>query len=245
MNRCLLISKTTGVIILSICLFLISSYRVSISAPFQLNSGEYVSTKYLEVLEKTLSPFTADGGRSINMVVVQKVQEMTEVLPIIDFHEGGPTFLVDQSGMVEIGDKAGFDVSSYKVQIINSNELLVGFDHFPLEKYIFTKDLQRFIRNKCMAGRYLDREGRLYNFESNGIATTPNKEFRFTVGIDHVPYRFDYIEDSETHQIYRFVKKKCNLEIYKVLDAIENQHGNDGSQVVPFASLHEVGCKAE
>jgi len=211
----------------------------------QLELGDFLSSNYLEVLEKTRSPLTAEDGRAINMVVVQKNQGVTDVLAIMNFHEGGSMFRVDQSGTVTLKKTAGMDTSHYTVQIINNKEIIVGFNHFPPERFIFVKDLQGVISGKSMAGRYVDHEGRPYTFSSTGVATMPTGTFKFTIGSDHVPYRFDYIENSDTHQIYSFIRQKCHLDIYQVLDAVENQHGNDGSLKRLFVSLREVDCKAE
>ena len=243
MRRSLSISIVIVVMGIAVNLSLSRVDQITASSSSQLELGDFLSIKYLEVLEKTRSPLTAEGGRAINLVVVQKNEDVTEVLPIINFHEGGPTFQVDHSGTIKLGNAAGLDISHYVVQILNKKEISVGFNHFPQERFVFVNDLQGVIRSKSVAGRYVNREGRPYNFQSNGIATTPTTTFKFTVGIDHVPYHFDYIENSETHQIYRFVRKKCYLDIYEVLDAIENQHGNDGSHVKLFASLREVDCK--
>ncbi len=245
MRWSLAISIVVVVIGIVVSSSLMRADQITASPSSQLELGDFLSIKYLEVLEKTRSPLTAEGGRAINLVVVQKNQDVTEVLPIMNFHEGGPTFRVDQSGMIKLENAAGLDISHYIVQILNRKEISVEFNHFPKERFVFVKDLQGVISSKCVAGRYVDREGRPYKFESNGVATTPTMKFKFTVGTDHVPYHFDYIENADTHQIYRFVRKKCHLDIYEVLDAVENQHGNDGSHVKLFASLREVDCKGK
>lgn len=208
----------------------------------ELEAGNYLSDRYIKILEKTHSPLTAEEG-ALKLVVVKKLNNFAEILPIMNFHEGGPSFRVEHSGAVTLNNAAGLDIKHYTVRINKYDELTLGFNDFSPEKFILTKDLQDFIRRKSVAGSYIDNEGRSYKFEPNGIAITPTSTFRYTVGVDHIPYHFDYIEDSDTHQIYRFVRKKCHLEIYKVLDAVENQHGNDGRNVTIFASLDKVGCK--
>lgn len=158
------ISIVAVVIVFAACLRLIFADQLSGSAPFQLESGDYLSSKYLEVLEKTRSPFAVHGGRALNLVVVQKVQDATEVLPIVNFHEGGPSFRVSPTGTVELKDTAGFNIGHYLVQIINGKDLAMGFDHFPPERFVFVKDLQGVICGKSVAGRYVDHEGRPYKF---------------------------------------------------------------------------------
>lgn len=243
MRWSLSISIVVALISIAVKSDLLCADQITISPSSQLELGDFVSIKYLEVLEETRSPLTAEGGRAINLVVVQKKEDVIEVMPIMNFHEGGPTFLVDQSGTVKLENAAGLEASHYTVQILNKKEISVGFNHFPQERFVFVKDLQRVISSKSITGRYVDRESRLYEFKSNGMATTPTMTFKFTVGTDHVPYHFDYIENADTHQIYRFVTEKCHLDIYEVLDAVENQHGNDGSNVKLFASLREIDCK--
>ncbi|PYU24974.1 MAG: hypothetical protein DMG30_06790 [Acidobacteria bacterium] len=209
----------------------------------ELAAGDFLSRKYLQILEQTRSPFTAEGSRTINLVLVRKNEGATEIVPIMNLHEAGPSFRVDQSDKAVLEDSAGLDIGQYLAQILSGKELRVGFDSFPAENFIAVKNLQGTIRGASVAGRYLDNERRVYTFGKDGVATTPDGTLRFTVGIDHVPYQFDYIEQSDTHKIFKFVRKKCNLDIYEVTDAIQNQHGNDGTQVKPWAFLREIGCK--
>lgn len=242
MNTSLSTRTTIVIMVLLIVTVWIMPDKESPCSTFQLKSGDYLSSKYIEVLERTYSPVAAEGYRTINLVVIEKKENGIDVLPIMYFHEGGPSFRLDPSGKLELEDNAGLDVSSYQMNIVSSKEITFTLNQFPSDKYIYVSNVQQLLSKKCVAGEYVDAKGSPYLFESNGTATTPDGIFRFTVGVDHIPYSFDYLEDSATHQIYRFVRKKCTLEIYRVLDAIENQHGNDGRHVEPFLSLQLVNC---
>lgn len=211
----------------------------------QLESGNFISSKYLKVLKKTHSPLTAEGGRAINLLVVEKNQDATEVTPIINFHEGVPMFRIDQSGTVTLVNTDGLKIDHYIMQIVNSKEIIVGYGSYPPERFIFVKDLQGVINGKSIAGRYTDRKGRPYKFASNGVATTPTGTLRFAVASDHVLEHFDYFYDLDTHQTYSFVRQKCRLEIYHILDDIEDPFHRKGINKRLFVSLREVNCKAE
>jgi hypothetical protein len=231
-------------LILTVISFAVPELTYADHLASQIEQGDYLSIKYIDVLEKTRSPLLAEGGRPINLVVVQGKQDATEVLPIINFHEGVPVFIVRQSGITKVkGTSSESDVSGYSMKIVNSEKIVVGSSGVPPQEFVFVKDLGAFVCSKSIAGRYVDGDGQSYEFKANGIAITPTTTFNFVIGTDHVPYRFDYLEDSITHQVYRFSREGCNLDISEVLDAVENQHGNDGSHIRPFAKLREVGCK--
>jgi hypothetical protein len=210
----------------------------------EIPEGDFLSQRYLQILQRTRSPFTAEGSsHTINLVIVRKKEGANEIVPIMNLHEAGPSFRVAQSDKAVLEDSGGLDIGQYVVEILSDKKLRVGFDSFPAQNFIAVSNLQGTIRSASLAGRYLDNEHRVYMFGADGVAKTPGGTFRFTVGIDHVPYQFDYIEQSNTHKIFKFVWKKCDLDIYEVTDAIQNQHGNDGTQVKPWAFLHEIGCK--
>jgi hypothetical protein len=222
---------------------LICGIHFAHAAGSELVVGDFLSRKYLQALEQTRSPFAAEDHRDINEVIVSKSEGATEIMSVINFHEGGPIFRVNESGKGTLKDSMGMNIGQYSVQVVNTEELTLGFGSFPSENFISVKDEQKTIRGISVAGRYLDKERQLYDFGADGVAVTPVNRFRFTVGIDHVPYHFDYIEDSDTHRILKFVRTRCDLEIYEVSDSVENQLGNDGTKVKPWALLEEIGCK--
>jgi hypothetical protein len=222
---------------------LISGLHFAHAAGQQLVIGDFLSRKYLQALEQTRSPFAAEGHRIINLVVVRKDDGATEIMPVISFHEGGPIFRVDESGKGILHDSLGMNVGQYSVRMVDTNELTLGFSSFPLENFIAVDDVQKTIQGIAVAGRYLDKEHRLYKLGEDGVAETPVEKFRFTVGVDHVPYHFDYIEQADTHRILKFVRTRCNLDIYEVIDAVQNQLGNDGTKVKPWAFLKAIGCQ--
>lgn len=228
---------------LSIAMAFLPTANFGQSASPEILAGDYLSQRYLTVLEQTHSPFAAEDDRSINVVSVQKNDGSTDIVPIMNFHEAGPSFRIDRSGQGVLKDSAGLNVGQYLVRVLNNRELVVGFARYPTEKFVAVSDLQRIVRSKSVAGKYMDGGQRLYTFTEDGVATTPDGTFRFTVGTDHVPYRFDYIETADTHKILQFNRRKCTLDIYEVTDAVDNQHGNDGSHAKQWASLQEIGCK--
>lgn len=245
MDTCLPNKVYVVIIALLVIMGFIVTGKESIAVSTPLKSGEYLSRRYIEQLRKTQSPLASEGDRTINLLVVEKKEDGIGVLPIMHFHEGGPSFRLNQSNKLELEDNAGLEVSYYQMGILSSKEISFSFNQFPVDKFVYVNNVQQLLNKECVEGKYVDAKGRLYYFASNGTATTPDGIFRFVVGIDHTPYRFDYLEDSTTHQIYRFIRKKCTLEIYRVLDATENQHGNDGSHIEPLWSLRKINCKTK
>jgi len=223
---------------------LLLAYRIAVAYgnAVKLVVGDYLTGDYIKTLDRTRSPLAAEAGRSINLVVVQREDGYTRIQSVIRFHEGGPSFRIGRSGQGVLLDAAGQDVGAYVVRALNGAELEVGFKGLPVTRFIAVRDLQGFILRKSVGGTYVDDKGQSYVFGPGGLATTPKGRFKFTVGVDHVPYRFDYLEVSGTHMILRFVRKQCALDIYEVTDAETNQAGNDGTHARPWAFLHETGC---
>jgi hypothetical protein len=217
----------------------------SLCAQAQLKSGNFLSSEYIDKLQKTRSPLTAEGSRTINLIVVEKQNNKTRVMPILNFHEGGPAFRLKQSGMLELEDSAGLKISDYLLQIVTNKKISFAINRLQTDEYVYVKNVQELISQICIAGQYVDDKDRRFVFEPNGTAKTPDGTMKFIIGVDHIPYQFDYLEDSNTHQVYKFVRKKCTLEIYRVLDAVENQHGNDGSHVEPYLSLRILNCESK
>jgi hypothetical protein len=213
------------------------------SARTETVDDEFLSQTYLQDLKRTRSPLAAEGGRSVNDVVVRKKEGVTEVVAIINFHEGGPSFIVDRSGKAVLSDSAGYSVGKYFVQIVDDGKLRLGFGDFPTETYIAVRNLQVIVRGASVAGTYLDDQLRRYTFTEDGVATNPDGTFRFTIGVDHVPYHFDYIERDDDHKILKFVRNKCQLDIYEVTDAVENKLANAGNRSKRWSILSGVGCK--
>jgi len=233
--------KRIGVVLVGSALL---AYRIAVGYgdSVGLVVGDYLSGDYIKTLDRTRSPLAAEAGRSVNLVVVRQEDGYAKIQPVIRFHEGGPSFRIGRSGQGVLLDAAGEDIGAYIVRALNGAELEVGFKGLPVTRFISVSDLQGFVLRKSIGGRYVDDKRQSYVFGPGGLATTPNGRFRFTVGVDHVPYRFDYIEVSGTHMILRFIRKQCALDIYEVSDAETNQAGNDGTHAKPWAFLHETGC---
>lgn len=229
--------------IVTVAVFFLSFLKSqALCAQPSLIIGDFLSKVYVSKLQETRSPYAAEGGRAINLIVVDNQNGETSVIPIMNFHEGGPSFQLNQSGKLELEDSGGLKISNYVLYIVTSKKISFAMNQVKAEEYVYIKDIQELISRICIAGQYVDDKGRKFIFEPNGTAKTPDGTMKFTIGVDHIPYKFDYLEDSNTHEVYKFVRKKCSLEIYRVLDAVENQDGNDGSHVEPYLALRMVNC---
>jgi len=231
---------------LTIIIILLSFLKSeSVHAQVELKFGDYLSREYIEKLQKTQSPLSAEGAHTINLLVVEKQDNEISVMPILNFHEGGPTFRLKKSGKAELENNAGLNISKYRLQALSNHKLSFAMNKPQTDEYVYVNNVQELISRICIAGQYVDDKGRKFVFESNGTVKTPDGIMKITIGVDHIPYRFDYFEDSKNHQVYKFVRNKCKLGIYRVLDAEENQHGNDGSHVASYLSLQMVNCESK
>jgi len=64
----------------------------------RLQVGEYLSARYLQRLEASLSPLEAAKLLVVSMVRVERPGGRIHLSPLFNFHEGGPEFDLDDYG---------------------------------------------------------------------------------------------------------------------------------------------------
>jgi hypothetical protein len=205
--------------------------------------GDYVSSEYLQRLKTTKSPLLAEENRDINVVEVRQAQrDAVSITPILHFHEGGPEFQLSKSGQVLITNSAGLDMGRIVLRAESPDRLFFGFGNRAASRFVRILDFDDRLRDIVIAGKYFDELGGRFEFTKAGTAYTPEGSFPYIVGVEHGPYHFDYIVDTRSHTVFKLVRNGCTLDLLKVLDAIENEHGNRGTNATLWHSLRRQQC---
>ncbi len=199
--------------------------------------GDYLRSDYIEILEKTYSPLQAWVFGTYQLLKVSEEEKGLLLQPIINFHEGGPDFILRKDGSIITRLAAGHDTSNLSIEIIDTRHFKLGFDKFKPMLYSFVGNADRYVTNKVLAGEYSDEKGRHYIFGTDGWAVYPNDKFEYQVGLDHILLRFDYFFDKKTEdKVYAFKIHNDMLEIFGTSGEI--------NQIVdkrPLLSLKKVG----
>src|SRR5437588_12385585 len=98
------------VLVIAVIAGLVASMNFARAARPELAAGDFLSRKYLQILEQTRSPFTAEGSRTINLVLVRKNEGATEIVPIMNLHEAGQSFRVDKTDKAVLGASVGVEL---------------------------------------------------------------------------------------------------------------------------------------
>jgi len=162
-----------------------------------LQAGTYLSRTYIDILRKTRSPFKADiqTVKQNNVATVWHRPTRCEITPET-FHEGGLIYVVKSNRILTPTAKSYPAPTHFRVVTHESFEL--AFDKTNPIVYEYVKNLEAFVASIALAGRYVDTNGRIYAFHSDGTARFPDRQFKFTVGLDHVLTRFDYFIETGT-----------------------------------------------
>lgn len=187
------------------------------------NIGEYLRTDYVKSLKMTLSPYRSHIFGTAQLVTVQRDNVGILLQTVLNFHEGGPTFVLDDNGFASVQTSAGFDTSNVEIEVLDSQRVKLGFGKFRTESYVFVGDASRYVAAQVLVGEYVDREGQRYVFGADGWGRFPNRMFEYQVGLDHVMNRFDYFDDKTSNKVYAFKRSKEALEIFSTSGEVNQQ----------------------
>lgn len=179
-----------------------------------LKSGEYLSEKYVDRLKETHSPFRAYMTGPPQLVILEQQRDETHLMPIFNFHEGGPEIAVGKNGKVSVTVDAGLKVGNPIVSSSGLGQLLLGFGDFHPQRFVFVGKASTYVAKVVLVGRYMDGLNRSYEFQNNGRAVFPDHQFSYSVGIDHVVNKFDYFVDDDTGKIYGYRVDGASLCVY-------------------------------
>ena len=105
--------------------------------------------------------------------------------------------------------------------VLDEHHVKVGFEGFKPSVYVFVGDLDRYVAQEALAGRYVDDKGRSYVFGTDGWATFPERRFEYVVASDHVPNEYDYFYEKPGGRVFVFERNNGLLQIFKTTGEVD------------------------
>jgi hypothetical protein len=202
--------------------------------PRALKLGDYLRDDYVRGLIASRSPFRSSVYDSPQSAKVIRRDGESVLIAVFNFHEGGPDFVILPNGSLAVESDAGSDLSNLTFTILDSTRFRMGFDKFEPQTFIYVGNLDRYVAKFTVVGDYVDGRNRRYAFRADGTAVFPDREFKYSVGTDHVLNHFDYFEDETAHVTYGFKWHNGVLDLFRTHGAIGQDVDN-----TPFSTLRQ------
>lgn len=178
-----------------------------------IKSGTYLISEYVDMLEKTRSPYEA----LISCPEPCVVNGIEGGWQASSFHE---YYDCHGTGMAGPEGELPYDVS---ITVDGDNLILTGCAGKGPLHYIYVGNARRYVAKKVIVGDYVDSEGKHYSFKEDGTAVFGNVKFEYEIGLDfaerwHTDKDLkmrDYFQNSKTRELYEFEIKDDVLSIYR------------------------------
>jgi hypothetical protein len=177
--------------------------------------GEYLRNDYIDKVKSTHSHQKALVSGSPQLIVVAPDAAGSLLTAILNFHEGGPDFLLRDGNRLSVREDAGFDLANLTFAVLDGRHFRLGFASFGPQVYTFVGASSVFVAGFTVVGEYLDGKNQHYTFGRDGIASFPGRKFKYTVGTDEVLNRFDYYTDESSHRLFGFRRIDGRLDIFR------------------------------
>lgn len=201
----------------------------------RLSEGEYLSRAYIDTLKSAQSAYQAGKTGQMNSVILHRKGTTTLLDPIFNFHEGGDEFEIHKDGSVSSVEPATEYTRNPSARVLDDHTFMFGFGEFKPIAYVFVKDAADYISRAVLVGRYVDTQGRAYEFREDSWAVFPDRRFKFEIGMDHVFNPYDYfMEDKKT---WAFKRSGSRLQIFLTANVDGFDQISSGR---PYLSLREV-----
>jgi hypothetical protein len=205
-----------------ILLFVLPAFCASVvNKDLEIKHGEYLISDYVEIIEKSHSPFLASLSSRRPELLIAFRGEYNLVL-VHDFHEfhDGLNIIDGKAYSAISGDK---NTPAITVTVDNEGIVLTGYDVNKPLNFIYVGDAQRFIAGKVITGDYVDSEGKIYSFREDGTAYLGEKHFKYEIGLDFVMRpdsdktgkKRDYFLNSDTHELFEYEIAEGVMSIYR------------------------------
>lgn len=156
----------------------------------ELQTGQYLSEKYIEILLRTKSPKAADSAETaegtIAMVSKGKKTEDKYIIAAGTFSDGYGAIHITPEG--KLNKKTSTNTSFPEIPLkIMSNKKFVLTTPQPMSAKItftFVGNPYDWAAAKLFAGKYIDEKGKIYNFKENGSVIFQDKEYKYSVALD-------------------------------------------------------------
>jgi hypothetical protein len=241
--------KLKKILCLSLFIFLfeLPAFCAStVKSDLEIKQGEYLISDYVEILEKTHSPYLASLSSKRPELLIAYKGEYDLVL-VHDFHEfhDGLNIINGKAYRAVSGEK-NTDSKAITISVDSGNLTLTGYDTSTPLYYIYVGDVQRFVALKVIAGDYADTEGTTYSFKEDGTASFGEKHFKYEIGLDFIMRpntdktgkKRNYFLNSETHELFEY-------EITDGLMSIYRTNGQESMDVetIPYLKIKKAKSK--
>jgi hypothetical protein len=205
------------------------------SLPLQL--GDYLSIEYINLLCQTRSPVKArersDHRQYMSAKIVQNELNFTLMG---SFHSGLAGFWVNAAGQFT----GGYNNEFRDLKILSNSEFVITHKGKKLT-YRYVGDLDQFVARNTITGKYTDSQGRVYSFTEDGVATFPERSFRFNIVEDFPRVDIDDLAEippgeHESIQDYSFRFVGDELQLFEMGGPIGTIRESN-----PFVMLTRIG----
>lgn len=189
-----------------------------------IKSGEYLISDYVDIIEKSHSPYLASlsSGKPELLMAYKGEYDLVMVHNFHEFHDG--LNIINGNAYRAVSSEKGTDSKAITIFVDGENLTLTGYDvSAPLHYYIYVGDAQRFVALKVIAGEYVDSEGIKYSFKEDGTAHFGVKHFKYEIGLDFVirpnsdktDKKRDYFLNSESRELFEYEISDGVMSIYR------------------------------
>lgn len=224
----------TGIILLVVGLqFFLGTPKQVLASELE---GEWLNERYINNLKLTKSPIKSLSGVSEVHFEIKKKPQGYEWFTVYNFHEGSPFKLI--TALQELPEKSSYQLVLKKDDPGNyyiNDDTFYKFTTDPKTKLskityanegkqvVFVKldkTVNHFVNNLVLAGKYQDSKGFIYQFNADGTAKWPGKQFKYEINLDPFFNKYDYfrlVDDKEQgkHKLYCFEQKGKQLYLYR------------------------------
>lgn len=201
-----------------------------------VSTGDYLRSDYIEKLNATHSSLRAETSGTAQLIQVSRESGGLRFSVIFNFHEGGYDFLMREDG--SFVDPDGFNHSNPVMKVLTARSFTLKFDKFPAATYQFVGNVNSYVGERMLAGKYQDHKGRPYVFRKDGWAIFPDRKFQYEIGLDHVLTGYDYFWDKDSKKVYAIKKTAGTLNIFKTYGEMDESVENR-----PILALRTVSGK--
>ena len=176
--------------------------------------GDYLREDYLECLKKTRSPVRCDVSGDPLLIEVRNGAKGNDIV-VASFHEGFAALVQRSDGSIEPDRPRESSLRDLTATVLDAHHLRVEARGLKSSVYVFVGDLDRYVGQEALAGRYTDDRGQGYVFGSDGWATFPDRRFEYVVGSDHVLNNYDYFYEKAGGKVFAFQRHNGLVLIFK------------------------------
>jgi hypothetical protein len=182
--------------------------------------GDYLDTRYVQVLLKTGSPWEASREDARlgwpQAVSVQPERGGRRVALNYGWHDGRLLVVLQRDGAMH-RELAWRRAPGMALQLGRADTLcLTAPTAAQPHCYRYVGDAQRFVTRAVLAGAYVDRQGQAYRFTVDGHAHFPGYDFRYALMLEQVNDPYDFFQIGDAGRFMAFTRAGAVVTLYPV-----------------------------